>query len=95
MRLRHKEMERGSEELMELLARESTEREVRRQTEVGKGPDKEAPVRLTATTDGGRVELSQVIPVHLQGLVSAEDQEDSEPEGSNRECFASRRKEPS
>lgn len=53
MRLRHKEMESGSEELMELLARESTEREGRRrQMEVEKGPDKEALLRLTATTDG-------------------------------------------
>ena len=69
MRLRHKEMERGSEELMELLLRESTEREGRWQRKVGKGPDKEAPVRLTATTDRG-VELSQVIPVQLHGVAS-------------------------
>lgn len=51
MSLRHEEIERGIEELMELLARESRERKGRRQRKVGKGPNKENPVRLTAITE--------------------------------------------
>lgn len=77
-------METGSEELMELLERESLEREARRQREMGKEPEREAPVRMTDTTEPWWL---QVTPVQLQGVASPSDQPESEPAGSARESF--------
>lgn len=86
MRLRHSEIESGRVELIRLLERESDESEVRWQRNIGKGPAREAPERLTAITEGDGASL-QVIPVQLQGVGSCSDQEENAPSVSERESF--------
>lgn len=92
-RFRQAEMAAGSDELMELLERERLEREGRLQREMGKEPASEAPSRASEATEPSRL---QATPVHLQGVASAADQEESGVGGgSERESFALRRRRPS
>lgn len=79
MRLRHSEIERGRVEFIRLLERESDESEVRWQRKTGKGPAREAPDRLTATTEGESPASLQVTPVQLHGVGSFSDQEENTP----------------
>lgn len=85
-------METGSEELIELLDRESLEREGNRQRNIGKGPEREALSRLTEITE---FRWSQVIPVQLHGVASRSDQWEREPAGSESESLTLNRYRPS
>lgn len=84
VRFRQDEMVTGSEEFIELLEREIIEREGNRQTNIGKGPEREAPVRLTEITE---LRLSHTIPVQLHGVASRSDQLLREPAGSDSESL--------
>lgn len=96
MRLRHSEIERGRVELIILLERESDESEVRWQMKPGKGPAREEPERLTATTEGESPAPLQVTPVQLQGVGSFSDQEENTPWSElDKECFSLCRYNPS
>lgn len=80
------EIAEGRVELRLLLGRERYEREVRRQREVGKGPERSESGRLMEVT--AAVRLLQRMPVQLQGVGSRGFQLEREFEGSERRSLA-------